>query len=121
LDVHQNVPAYLNGAASSVTILAYRVPATATITDFWVGCVTVPTGSADVSVELKKNGTTVLSAPVVLDSANTTRVAEQGALSVTAAVANDLLEVILTVTTPGSDVTASDVFATIGLDEEYPT
>lgn len=120
LDAHQNVPAYVAGTPTSSIILAYRVPAAGTLTEFNAGCITVPIGSATCAVDLKKNGTTVLTAPVSLDSSSVAYTSEAGALSSTAVVADDILTVVLTVTTPGSDTQATGVYAAIGIDEEYP-
>lgn len=120
LDSHRNVPAYVAGTPTSSVILAYRVPSTGTITSFWAGCITVPTGSATCAVNLKKNGTTCLSATVDLDSSSVAYTSEEGTLTVTSVVEDDILTVELTVTTPGSDTQSTGVYAAIGIDEEYP-
>ncbi len=120
LDVHRNVPAYVAGTPTTSVIQAYRCPTAGTITSFHAGCITVPTGSATCDVDLKKNGTTCLSATVDLDSGSVAYTSEEGTLTVTAVAIDDILTVELTVTTPGSDTQATGVCAAIGVDETYP-
>lgn len=58
--------------------------------------------SGSTTIDLKKNGTTVLSSTVVLDSGNTNYIAESGTLSVTTLVAGDVLSVVVTISSPVS-------------------
>ncbi len=76
----------------------YRVyGATGTILAIGASIVTVPSVDRAAVVDVKKNGTTVLSASITLDSGNTTRVSEAGTLSVVSLAAGDILEVFVTV------------------------
>jgi hypothetical protein len=68
-----------------------------------------------VTVDLRKNGTTVLSAVITLNNANTARVAVAGALSVTTLVAGDVLEVVTA--TAGGGTLATGVFAIVTVNE----
>jgi len=120
LDVHRNIPAYVASTPTTSVILAYRCPTAGTITSFYAGCITIPTGSATCTVNLKKNGTTCLSAVVTLDSASVVYTGEVGTLTVTSFAIDDVLTVELVVTTPGTTVQATGVYAAIGTDETYP-
>jgi len=87
-----------SGAAVAATVPIHTVVgATGVIESVKVGSIVACTGNAEITVDVKKNGTTVLSAAIVLDSTNTARIAESGTLSVTALVAGDLLEVVVAV------------------------
>lgn len=73
--------------------------ATGTIRSFKCNAVTKHS-SGSTTIDLKKNGTTVLSSTVVLDSGNTNYIAEAGTLSVTSLVAGDALTIVVTVSSP---------------------
>lgn len=77
-------------------------------------------GSSTVTVDLKKNGTTVLSAVITLDSATGDRGEEVAILSSTSVVADDVLEVVITANQSGTDALASGVYAELRVDEDYP-
>jgi hypothetical protein len=96
-----------NGTATSVTVPIYECRgATATIQNLRCGSIVANIGAATVTVDLKKNGTTVLTGVVTLDNANTARVAEAGTLSVTSMVQGDWLEIV-TVATAGGGTLAT--------------
>jgi hypothetical protein len=89
-----------NAAAQSEVVHVAR--AAGTLEQFVVGLVTPPdtaSGSSGrtATFDLKKNGTTVLSATVVLDSTNVAYVVEAATISVSAYVAGDVFTVIITV------------------------
>ena len=67
--------------------------ATGTIVSFEAGCVTLCTSTSTVSVDLLKNGTSVLSSVISLDSADTARSPSTGTVSTTTLADGDLLEV----------------------------
>lgn len=74
--------------------LAY---AAGTIVAFTAGVTVACIGDSTITVDLRKNGTTVMSAPIVLDNTNTANASESGAVSVTSYAAGDVLEVVVTV------------------------
>lgn len=116
---HRNRPVYAqpNTAAADETRVIYHVRgATATIVAFAAGSIAKAVGDATCTVDLKKNGTTVLSAPITLDSANTNRVVEAGTLSVTSLVAGDVLEVVIDGTI-GTGTLPTGVFCSLTVDE----
>ena len=71
-----------------------------------------------VTVDVKKNGVSVLTAVITLDSANTARIAEDGTLDsgeVTLAV-DDLLEIVI-VATVGTGTLATGPFVDVVVEE----
>lgn len=105
-----------NTAATSETRVIHRCyGATGTIRGFHAGSIVAATGNSTVTVDLRKNGTTVLSAVITLDNANTARVAEAGSVSVTTLVQGDVLEVV-TVATVGTGTLPTGLFAFATVD-----
>lgn len=71
--------------------------ATGTIVSFRAGVVVACVGAATISIQLKKNGTNILTAALVLDNTNAAFTFESAAgFTSTALVANDVLEVDVT-------------------------
>lgn len=87
--------------ASATDGIAVIRGATGTLLSVKAGTVVACIGAATITVDVKKNGTTVLSGVITLDSTNTARVAEAGTLSVTTLAAGDLLEVVVVATAGG--------------------
>lgn len=107
-----------NGTASSVTVPIHSVyGATGAVVAIKAGSIVANIGAATVTVDLKKNGTTMLSGVITLDNANTARVAEAGTLSVTSLVAGDLLELVI-VATAGGGTLATGLFVTVTISEK---
>jgi hypothetical protein len=81
--------------AAAKRVVAHQVyGAAAEVVAFGVGCTVAPTLTGTCTVELRKNGTTILTAPVVLDNTNAAFVIEEAAgFASTALVAGDVLEV----------------------------
>lgn len=84
-------------AAADESRVIYRGIAAAggTVLKFVAGAVTKAIGDATCTVDLKKNGTTVLSAPISLSSADTNRVALAGTISTPSYAAGDVFEVVI--------------------------
>ena len=118
---HQYAPlfAQANSAAASDTGRVIHVVkgATGTIVAFRAGSIVAATGNATVTIDLKKNGTTCLSAVITLDNANTAYVLEEGTLSVTALVAGDVLTLVI-VATVGTGALPTGLFAEVVVREE---
>ena len=62
-----------------------------------VGAIVACIGDSTITVNLYKNGSTVLSAPVVLDNSNTAFAIEAGAISSASYSADDVFEVVVSV------------------------
>lgn len=90
-------------ATSSIRIPIHRVKgATGTINSFKCLCATPCLTTATISVQLKKNGSNILSAATVLDTSPAAFVAEDAAGFTSASlVAGDVLEVDITATASG--------------------
>jgi hypothetical protein len=86
--VTERKPIYIARAAGSV--VAVRA-----------GSVVACVGAATIVVDVKRNGTTILSATITLDNANTAYVPESGSVSVTSYSADDVFEVVVTATAGG--------------------
>lgn len=84
-------------AAAAKRVTMHRCKgATGTIVSVHFVASVAPTGADTVTCTLKKNGSAILSASVVLDNANTDFVGEAGTLSDSALVAGDLVEAEIT-------------------------
>ena len=81
------------------------------------GSIVANIGAATVTIDVKKNGTTILSASIVLDNANTARVVEAGTLSVTTVAAGDLIEAAVTVAAGGGTL-ATGLYGYVEIDED---
>lgn len=113
-----------DGTAAAVTeqvVYCCQADDGATLKVVEVGCVTVPTGSATATVNVKKNGTTVLTSTVVIDSANSAYTPEAGTISTSAMSKDDVLTVTVTVSVTGTDTGATGLYVLLGVEEEYPT
>ncbi len=75
--------------------------ATGTINFIKAGSIGVAAGAATVTIDLKKNGVSILTGVITLDSSNTARVLEAGTLSSSSVVVGDFLELVITATLAG--------------------
>jgi hypothetical protein len=108
---HRDDYAQPNTAATTETkprAVVYGV--TGSLLSFKAGSIAACIGAATITVDLKKNGVSVLSAPITLNNANTARVAVVGTISSAGLVAGDLLEVVVTATAGGGTL-GTGVFA----------
>lgn len=108
-----------NTTATTETRIIHRVyGATATIQGVYVGSIGVAVGAATVTLDLKKNGTTVLTGVVTLNSSNTTYVAVSGTLGGSAnGVAGDVYTIVLTATASGGTL-PTGVFVELAVIED---
>lgn len=117
--LHVLTGAQPNTAAADETRAVHVVHgATGTILAFEAGSIAIAVGDATCTVDLKKNGTTVLTAPITLDSSSANRVAQAGTLSVTSLVDGDLLEVVVDGTI-GTGTLPTGVYWSVKLKEKY--
>lgn len=107
-----------NTAATTETRVIHNVfGATGDTLAFEAGSIVAATGNATVTLDVLKNGTTILTGVITLDSGNTARVAEAGSISVTALVDGDVLEVVI-VATIGSGALPTGLFYNLRLNED---
>jgi len=106
------------GSAASVTIPIHCSYAAGTIKAIKAGSIVACVGDSTVTVNVLKNGVSVLTGVITLDNANTARIAEDGTLDsgkVTLA-ADDLLEIVI-VATVGTGTLATGPFVDVVVEE----
>lgn len=95
---HQHQPVYCQDQiAYADTRVLHVAYGDGTTVAFKAGIVTAFVGDATATVNLHKNGVSVLSSAITLDNANTARVVEAGTINTTSYVAGDVFEVVVTV------------------------
>jgi hypothetical protein len=104
-------------ATTETKVVATIYGATGTILSFKAGSIAPCSGAATITLDLKKNGTTVLASVITLDNANAARVAEAGTLSVVSLVAGDVLEIVVTATAGGGTI-GTGLFAEVRWAED---
>jgi len=91
-----------DGSAASITIPVHEVHgATGSIVALKCGSVVVAIGAATVTIDLLKNGVSILTAALVLDSSNTIRVLEAAAIATAALVDGNWLDLQITAAAGG--------------------
>ena len=104
-------------AATAERKAVHRARAAGTVAAFWVGGTVANVGAATVTVDLLKNGVSILSAAVVLTSSNAAFATVAASLAAGAAyAAADVLEVSITVAAGGGTL-AQGVFGEAVLTE----
>jgi hypothetical protein len=115
---HRQVYSQPNTTATAVTqVIHHVVGATGTVQAFSAGSIAIAVGAATVTVDLKKNGSTMLTGVITLDSANTAYVAEAGTLAGTSVVAGDVLTIVTTATAGGGTI-ATGLFVSVTINED---
>lgn len=105
-------------AATETRVVHVVYGTTGSILAFKAGSIGVCAGAATITVDLKKNGTSVLSSPITLNSGNAARVAVAGTLSGSPTLAaGDVLEVVVTATAGGGTL-GTGLFASVVLTED---
>ncbi len=84
---------------------------------FKAGSIVVCLTPATVTLDLKKNGVSILTAVITLDAANTPYVVEAAAIATATLVAGDVLTVVIDETAGGGTV-ATGVFCELEIDED---
>lgn len=115
---HTAVWAQPNTAATAETRAIHLAQLAGTINSVKAGSIAKAVGDSTVTVDVRKNGTTILTGVITLDNANTNRVAEAGTISggTTAVATGDLIEVVLTATV-GTGTLPTGVFVAVEIDE----
>lgn len=94
--------------------------ATGTLRDFRGGCFEASIGASVVTLDLKKNGASVLASVVTLNVSTGTGTVP-GVITIPAVVVGDILTVVINGEWSGSDALAKGVWAQVELDEDYAT
>lgn len=106
-------------AVSATHLVRFCKGTTGTIKHVTVSNITACAGSSEVTVDVKKNGTTVLSAVVTLDSSTAAYSENEGTITVPALADGDYLTIHITATQSGTDALATGVLVQIDIDEDY--
>jgi hypothetical protein len=105
-------------ATTETRVLYVCYGLTARVIDFRAGSIVACIGAATITLDVKKNGTTILSSVLTLNNANTARVAVAAALSGSPTlVAGDVLEVVVTATAGGGTI-GTGLFANLTVEED---
>ena len=117
--VHKHRPSYGQaGTAVSETRAIHGVfGATGSVVAFKAGSITACTGNATISVDLKKNGTSILASPITLDSTKSARVLYAANIASAALSVGDWLEVVVTANA-GTGSLGSGLFWQVEIDED---
>jgi len=109
-----------SGTVADETIIIHIVQgSTGILKSFTCSQVTAPTGVSTFTVDLQKNGVTMLSAPVTVNAATGALGEATGTLTVTALADGDVLTVVIDATASGTDTPATGAFAMAMIDEDY--
>jgi len=110
-----------SGTATSVTLAAHVFRASGTILSIAAGSIVANVGDSEVTFDLKKNGTTVLTGVITLTSTHTAYEIVAGVLSATSADAGDVLTLVVTATdgVGSGHALATGCFAELRVNEDY--
>lgn len=106
----------VNAAALTRALHAVK-GATATIIEVAAGAITPLTGNDTCTIDVRKNGTTVLTAAIALANTDVAYALKTGALTTTSAVAGDVFTVVVTAT-HNTGTLPQGVFARLTLRED---
>jgi hypothetical protein len=112
------------GTAAGDTLWAWTVlGATATVVDVKVTNLSACGGSSTVTVDVRKNGVSILTSVVTLNSSTGDSGSESATLdgAQVAAVEEDVFTVVITPNQVGTEALASDVSVAMAIEEDYPT
>lgn len=105
-----------NSAASTETRTLFVARRSGTVNEVIAGSIAKASGDAVVTLDVKKNGTTILAAVITLDNANTNRIVELGSVTSSAFVAGDWFEVVITATA-NTGTLPTGVFVQLEVDQ----
>jgi len=107
-----------NTAATTETRTLFVARRAGTVNEVIAGSIVAAIGDSTVTLDVKKNGTTILSAVITLDNANTARIIESGSISGAGTfVAGDWFEVVI-VATINTGTLPTGVFVQCEVDQD---
>lgn len=104
-------------AADETRVIHVVYGATGTVLAFRAGSIVANIGDSTVTVDLKKNGSSILTAPITLDSGDSAYAKVAGTIDTPGLVAGDVLEVVIDATV-GTGTLATGVFCELVLNED---
>jgi hypothetical protein len=106
-----------NSAATTETRTLFVARRAGTLNEVIAGSIAKAIGDSTVTVDVKKNGTTVLAAVITLNNANTARIVESGSVSGGGTfAAGDWFEVVITISA-GTGTLPTGVFCQLEIDQ----
>jgi len=107
-----------NSASTTETRNLFVANRAGTVNSVKAGSIAAAIGNSTVTIDVKKNGSTILSAVITLDNANTARITEAGTISGPGTfVAGDWYEVVITATI-GTGTLPTGVFCQLEVDQD---
>lgn len=108
-----------NTAATAETRTLFVARRAGIVNHIYVGSIAKAIGDSTVTVDVKKNGTSILSSTVTLNSSNTARIAVAATIdgSLDDLVAADWLEVVITISA-GTGTLPTGVFVQVEIDQD---
>ena len=108
-----------NTAATAETRALFVARRAGIVNHIYVGSIVAAIGDSTVTVDVKKNGTSILSSTVTLNSSNTARIAVAATIDGTLddLVAADWLDVVITVSA-GTGTLPTGVFVQVEIDQD---
>ncbi len=108
------------GTVATETVIIHTVRgATATVKGFSASQIDAPAGSSTATIDLRKNGVSVLTSVITLNAGAGDYGTLGATLDTTAAVADDVFTVVITAVQSGTDALATGVSAQLRIDEDY--
>jgi hypothetical protein len=106
-----------NTTATAERKIVYVARHSGNVLSFVAGSIAICAGAATMTVDLQKNGVSVLTAVITLNSSSVNLVAQAATISVAAYVAGDVFEIISTATAGGGTI-GTGLFASAEFDEQ---
>lgn len=107
-----------NANAAAQTVTLFVAVAAGVVNAVKAGAIVVALTTATATVDVKKNGTSILSAPISLTSSQTARQLVAGTVTTTPFVAGDVFEVVVTASAGGGTL-AQGIFAYMDVTEAF--
>lgn len=108
-----------SGSAVDETKYAFIARGAGTFLKFRAIQKTACAGSSTVTLDVKKNGTSILSAVITLNSASAVNTPISATITTATFAADDYIEIIINATQPGTDALATEVMGQLDYDEDY--
>ena len=106
-----------NSTASSATVAIHIANAAGSVNGIKAGSVAACSGAATITINLLKNGASILTGVIQLDNGNTARVSESGAFASTTYASGDFFELVI-VATAGGGTLGTGLLVDVEFDEE---
>lgn len=115
--LHQTLNQDDGSAATAQTRAVYQARASATLQEVYATVLTAATGDSTVTIDVQKNGTSVLDSTFQVDSADAAYAKVSGTLTTTTVSDDEVIEVVVTVSA-GTGTLPQGLMVTVVVDEE---